>query len=317
MGEPILIEHFAEDSTSCNHHTPQIYGLQSYISVPIRRGNGEFFGTLCAIDPNPAKLKTPEIIGMFTLFADLIGLHLDAHDRLATSEAALVGERQASEIREQFIAVLGHDLRNPLASIDAGARLLHKEASLSAKGMEIVALLQSSVHRMAGLIDNVLDFARGRLGGGLPISRNADEPLGPVLEQVVAELRSAWPDRTIDARIDMQGPVSCDRGRIGQLLSNLLGNALTHGAPDHPVTVRALTKAGQFELSVANSGTPIPPHTLNRLFQPFFRASGRDKHQGLGLGLYIASEIARAHGGRLDVTSTEGETRFTLAMPAR
>jgi signal transduction histidine kinase len=316
MGEPVIIEHVAEDETYCQHHTPQIYGFQSYISVPIRRANGEFFGTLCALDRRPAKLKAPEIIGMFTLFADLIGLHLDAHDRLAMSEAALLGERQASEIREQFIAVLGHDLRNPLASIDAGARLLRKEGALTAKGTEIVGLLQSSVKRMAGLIDNVLDFARGRLGGGLPIRRNADKPLGPVLEQVIAELRAGWPDRPIEAGIEISAPVSCDRGRIGQLLSNLLGNALTHGAPDCPVRVRASTEAGLFELSVANAGAPIPAPTLSRLFQPFFRASGRGRHEGLGLGLYIASEIARAHGGRLDVRSTEEETRFTLTMPA-
>ncbi|HET6519246.1 MAG TPA: HAMP domain-containing sensor histidine kinase, partial [Geminicoccaceae bacterium] len=221
----------------------------------------------------------------------------------------------AAELREQFIAVLGHDLRNPLASIEAGVGLLRK-APLDERAAAILTLIQKSARRMAGLIDNVLDLARGRLGGGLVLDRNADEPLGPALEQVVAELRAAWPDRVIDAEIALAGPVTCDRARIAQLLSNLLANALTHGAADRPVSVRAATRAGLFELSVANAGEPIPPATIGRLFQPFFRASARSSHQGLGLGLYIASEIARGHGGALEVTSTPEETRFTLRMAA-
>jgi GAF domain-containing protein len=90
-----------------------MYRFQSYISMPIFLKDGMFFGTLCAIDPRPARLKNPETIGMFKLFAELIAFHLDAADRLATSEASLSGERQTAELREQFIAVLGHDLRNP------------------------------------------------------------------------------------------------------------------------------------------------------------------------------------------------------------
>lgn len=314
-GQPVVIDHVAEDQAFCRHPTPAMYGFQSYISMPIRRPDGTFFGTLCAIDPRPARLTKPETIGMFKLFADLIGFHLDAQERLATSEAALLGERQSAEIREQFIALLGHDLRNPLASIEAGARLLER-SPLDQDARGIVTLIQSSARRMAGLIDNVLDFARGRLGGGLMLDRNADEPLAPILEQVIAELRTAWPERVIDATIEVAGPIGCDRARIGQLLSNLLANALKHGAPDRPVSVRASDHDGVFDLSVANAGNPIPPATLERLFQPFFRGPTRADQQGLGLGLYIAAEIARAHGGTLDVTSTAAETRFTFRMPA-
>jgi hypothetical protein len=314
-GQAVVIDHVAEDQAFCGHPTPALYGFQSYISIPIRRADGAFFGTLCAIDPRPAKLNTPETVGMFRLFADLIGFHLDAQDRLETSEAALLDERQTAELREEFIAVLGHDLRNPLASIDAGVRLIGK-TPLNERAAAALPLIQSSVRRMAGLIDNVLDFARGRLGGGLQLNRSAGEPLAPILEQVIAELRAAWPDRTIEAEIALAVPVDCDRARIAQLLSNLLANALAHGAADRPVTVRASTEAGRFELSVANAGDPIPPATAGRLFQPFFRAPGRSHHQGLGLGLYIASEIARAHGGTLDVASKPRETRFTLRMPA-
>src|SRR3712207_6516384 len=165
-----------------------MYGFQSYISVPIRRPSGEFFGTLCSIDPRPARVSRPEVVSMFKLFAELIAFHLDALERLETSEAALLSERQGTELREQFIAVLGHDLRNPLAAIQAAARLLRNEP-LSEKAAFVVNLMQNSVTRMAGLIDNVLDFARGRLGGGLELNRNAALPLEAALEQVVAELR--------------------------------------------------------------------------------------------------------------------------------
>jgi signal transduction histidine kinase len=233
---------------------------------------------------------------------------------LAASEANLLNERQTSELREQFIAVLGHDLRNPLASIDAGAKMLLKEP-LSPKGMTVLGLIQSSARRMAELIDNVLDFAHGRLGGGLTLERDAHVPLAEVLEQVVDELRTAWPERLIETRLEVTRTVSCDAARVAQLLSNLVANALTHGATSEPILVRASTQDGSFELSVANQGEPIPPPTLKRLFQPFFRVAARPSQQGLGLGLYIASEIARAHGGSLDVTSDQQETRFTFRMP--
>ena len=123
-GEAVVIDHVSEDAAFCGHHTPAQYGFQSYISMPIVLADGTFFGTLCAIDPRPARLNTPETIGMFKLFAELIAIHLDSAQRVAVSEATLLDERAASELREQFIAVLGHDLRNPLASIAAGARLL-------------------------------------------------------------------------------------------------------------------------------------------------------------------------------------------------
>jgi signal transduction histidine kinase len=312
--QAVVIDEVAKSKVFAAHHTPLMYGFQSYISMPIVRADGSFFGTLCAIDPRPARLDTPETIGMFKLFAELIAFHLDALDRVASSEASLLGERQSSELREQFIAVLGHDLRNPLASIDAGALMLLK-TPLNDKATGIVGLIRSSVGRMSGLIDDVLDLARGRLGGGLTVHRDAGEPLKPILEQVVAELQSSWPDRRIVTRFDLADAIHCDRARMGQLLSNLLGNALTYGAVDRPLEVEAFTDSGALELSVRNAGDAIPSAALERLFQPFTRGAFRSNQQGLGLGLYIASEIARAHGGRLTVTSTAEQTCFTCRVP--
>jgi signal transduction histidine kinase len=314
-GDRVVIDDVRQDEAFCRHPTPAMYGFQSYISVPIRR-NGAFFGTLCAIDPRPARLDTPETVGMFTLFADLIGFHLDAQERLASSEAALLDEQQAAVLREQFVAVLAHDLRNPLASIEAGLRLLG-QAPLDEREAAILALVTGSTRRMAGLIDDVLDFTRARLGGDLISKRDDGEPLGPLLEQVVGELRAARSDRVIKAEIAVSEPVACDPPRIARLLSNLLANALDHGAPDKAVSVRATTQADMLTISVSNHGDPIPPEAAARLFQPFFRASARSGQHGLGLGLYIASEIARGHGGTLKVSSTRQETCFTFQMPAR
>lgn len=312
-GEAVVIDHVAEDPAFRGHHTPAVYGFQSYISVPIRL-RGEFFGTLCAIDPHPARLKDSQAPAMFSLFAELIASQLDAERRLAASEAALLSEREAAELREQFIAVLGHDLRNPLASVDAAARLLAR-TPLDSRAQSLVGAMQASVLRMAGLIDNVLDLARGRLGGGFVAERRADPELARKLEQVVAELRLAHPERRIDADIRLDRTVNADSRRLAQLLSNLIANALNHGREGAPVRVEAFVSGEMLELSVANAGEPIPEAARGQLFQPFTRALYRPRQQGLGLGLWIAAEIARAHDGEISVTSDHRETRFTLRMP--
>ncbi|HXA40848.1 MAG TPA: GAF domain-containing sensor histidine kinase [Phenylobacterium sp.] len=312
-GQALVIDHVAEDPEFSGHPTPAQYGFQSYISQPIVR-DGQFFGTLCALDPRPARVNNPQVMGMFKLFADLIAQHMDTQDRLAQSEAALLSERQAAELREQFIAVLGHDLRNPLASIQAGGRLLAR-TPLDARATALVSAMQASVLRMAGLIDAVMDFARARLGGGFEIDRRERPELEGVIALAVDELRMANPDREIVTDVRLDAVVACDSGRVAQLLSNLLANALRHGREDAPVTVRARSDAGSFELSVANAGEPIPPGRMAVMFQPFERAEHHHGQQGLGLGLYIAAEIARAHGGALAVTSDAVETRFTFTMP--
>ena len=312
--QAVVIDHVAEDPLFRDHHTPKMYGLQSYISIPIILRDGSFFGTLCAIDPRPMRLNKPETVGMFKLFAELIAFHLDLHQRLTSSEEELVAARHSAELREQFIAVLGHDLRNPLASIDAGTQMLLR-TPLNDKAVSVVSLIRSSVQRMSGLIDNVLDFARGRMGNGLLLQGSERVSIRPMLEQVIAELRAGHPDRLIETDFDRLTVINCDPGRIGQLLSNLVANALTHGAVDGAVRVAAAIIDDTFELSVANPGVPIPPDMIKDLFKPFIRATARPSLQGLGLGLYIAAEIARAHNGTLSVQSSPTETRFTFRMP--
>jgi sigma-B regulation protein RsbU (phosphoserine phosphatase) len=234
----------------------------------------------------------------------------------ATAQRGLELERQGSELLEQFIAVLGHDLRNPLAGIDAGLRRLQRHG-VTADTPMLIEMMQQSAGRMKVLIDDVLDLARTRLGGGLQVQLESGRPLTPTLRHVVDELRLAHPERVIEDHFQIVEPVDCDHGRIGQLLSNLVANALTHGAEDVPVTVEGATRSGKLHLSVSNGGQPIAPAVMDRLFQPFYRGEVRASLQGLGLGLYIASQIAHAHGGGLTVSSDQSRTVFELVMPTR
>ena len=319
-GKTVVINDVQADGVFCNHPTPAMYGFRSYISAPIILSNGMIWGTLCAIDPQPRDLGKPEILGSFQLLGELIAAQLEFNQRLAqsqadlrVSQADLLDERKTAELREQFIGVLGHDLRNPLASVDAGMRYLLKNLGTE-KAPEIILTVQKSVLRMARLVDNIMDFARGRLGDGLTISRDAKQPLTPVLEQVIAELKSVWPDVAIEASIDIEEPVNCDRGKMGQLFSNLLGNAILYGDQGKPVRVSARTINGVFELAVTNYGAPISDKAMVNLFKPYTRGE-RPSQQGLGLGLYIASQIAGAHGGTLKASSNAEETRFAFEMP--
>lgn len=312
--QSVVINSVTDSPYYRDHHTPATYGFQSYISVPIVQRDGSFFGTLCAIDPSPRKLDNPETIGMFKLFAKLIASNLDNEADLVQVHADLAEERELSVVREQFVAVLGHDLRNPIASMMAGIRRLTR-TGVNDETRKILNLMQYSAVRMRDLVDNVLDFARARLGDGLKLEVVAEAPLGPVLEDVVSEVRAVNPDREIRSTFDLVRDVRCDHPRIAQLLSNLVGNAVTHGDPTQPIEIGASTRNGTFELWVSNAGDPISEAAMGTLFKPFFRGEVRGSRQGLGLGLYIASEIARVHGGALSVRSDENETRFTFTMP--
>jgi signal transduction histidine kinase len=310
--QPIVIDQASADPIYATHPIPRRYGFESYISVPVIRRDGSVFGTICALDPKPARLRDGKVLPTVTLFAELIAAQMEIEERLQTSETALMDAKALGTLREQFIAVLGHDLRNPIAAVAAGVDMLVRRPA-DARNPEILAQMRRSCRRMATLVDDILDFARGRLGGGIPVRRQR-VALDGLLRDVVGELRSVHPDRGIETAIDLPDPVACDPRRIGQLVSNLLANALVHGAQDRPVRLAAHGRHGGLALSVTNAGEPIPPAVMARLFQPFSR-DANGPQAGLGLGLYIAAEIARAHGGTLGVTSDAAATVFTLELP--
>ncbi|WP_426699899.1 GAF domain-containing sensor histidine kinase [Rhodanobacter sp. Col0626] len=312
--QPVVFGHASAHPIFSQHHTPKQYGIESYISIPIFRLDGEFFGTLCAIDPLPANLDDPNIVKTLELFAKLIAAEIDVQERLERSASALLDAQETAKLREQFIAVLGHDLRSPLSAIQISADLL-QTMEPTARAERVINHIQRSCDRMTEMVRNILDFARGRLGGGIPVALKVQGNLADALQHVIAEVQGSHPHRDIRVAMAIDHPVTVDAGRLAQLLANLLNNAVAHGAVDQPVSVAACCDGQGFELSVTNGGVPIAAEKLARLFQPFSREADAAPKPGLGLGLYIASEVAKAHQGTLGVSSTEAGTRFVFRMP--
>ena len=311
--DTIVIPDVDASDTYRDHHTPRQYGFKSYISVPIVRADGSFWGTLCAIDPAPRALGR-EALNLFELFARLVASELDREAELERERAALASERDTARLREEFIAVVGHDLRNPIAAISGGLRMLARQPS-EERMARIIPEAQRSLARMEQIIANLLDLARGHLGAGIELIAPCPVPLEPVLRDVVREIERIA-SQPVEAVIDLPRPIRADPQRLGQLLSNLLGNAMVHGAELTPIRVEARDRGGRLRLAVTNQGAPIPKEILPSLFSPFHRSGEATSLQGLGLGLYIASQIAQAHGGRIDVTSNADGTTFALTMPA-
>jgi len=310
----VVIDKASEDPLYHDHHTPRLYQFESYISVPVFRTDGRFFGTICALDPNPANLRSSAIQSTMESFARVLSLQIEAEEAAQQTHAQLQEERGTAELREQFIAVLGHDLRNPLHAINFGAeRLLRKHPDPATD--TLLRHMLASGRRAAQLVEDVLDFARGRMGSGIPLNISDCQGLQAALQQVVSEVQGVHPQRVIHAEIGELRGVSGDRDRLAQLLSNLVANAIHHGSHDGPVVVTANIEQGRFNLTVKNPGQ-INAQALPRLFEPYSRPATDTPQAGLGLGLYIVKQIAEAHGGELSVsTGEEHGTVFTFSLP--
>lgn len=203
--KPVIFSHASQHPVYAHHHTPKLYGLESYVSVPIFRRGGGFFGTLCAIDSAPANFDEAHILKSLELFALLIGNSLETEEKLQQAATELSAANDAGELRDQFIAVLGHDLRSPLQSISMATEMLQLEPQ-SPRGASLLGHIRTSLTRIGGLVDDVLDFARGRLGGGIPVTLRVEDALERRLLEVVQEVRSAsvaptcMPTSTLAAR---------------------------------------------------------------------------------------------------------------------
>jgi signal transduction histidine kinase len=311
--EKVMFNDVATDDVYRNHPIAAQFGIVSYASIPIFRSNGSFFGTLCAIDTEPRDVKHPRVVAMLEMFADIIGRSLETEERLEAQERLVEHERQMAAVQEEFVAVLGHDLRNSVAALNAGVRQLDKEP-LSDKARKILPLMGTSIHRMSELIDNIMLHAKSRLGGGIRISATPDAGLEDALNHVVEEVRASAPDHKITVDLDFDRPVSCDAARVAQAVSNLLSNAVRYADDGSEVAVHGRVSEAEAVISVANRGTPIPESLKQKLFQPYQRGD-QTKGEGLGLGLHIASSIAVAHSGQIDVTCDDGLTTFAFRLP--
>ncbi len=309
----VVFDDAANDPVYRGHAIAERFGIVAYASIPIHRSDGSFFGTLCALDSQPRDVTNPRAIAMMEMFADLIGQSLETEERLEAQDLALQYERDLARLQEEFVAILGHDLRNPVAAFQAGLRQLGREP-MGETAQVLLPLMQSSVQRMNELINNMMLHATDRLGGGIRVAKTDDAPLAQTISQIVEELRIASPDRQILLDLALDRPVACDAQRIGQAISNLLSNALTHGLPDAPVEVSGRIAETGITITVRNRGRDIPEETRRNLFRPFHRGPSAGG-QGLGLGLHVAASIVAAHGGGIEVTSTDGLTEFTMQLP--
>jgi signal transduction histidine kinase len=288
--------------------------LQSHISVPIITSTGLFVGTLCGLDPEPQNFNDTSVIETLELFAQLLASHLELHTQLNDSQSELGVAEETGRLREEFVAVLGHDLRTPISAVRLSAELLQARVE-EQHSRKLVDAIHSSTLRMSALIEDVLDFTRCRLGAKFVINLSRVDNLFEALTPVIAEIRHAHPGADVVYRFGAARPVRCDFGRISQLVSNLLSNAVHHGAPGGPILINGHVDDQSMVLSFSNEGAAIHADQIDLLFKPFTRAEGENKSAGLGLGLYICSQIAESHGGELHVTSDDRHTVFTVRLP--
>ncbi|MEO6407333.1 MAG: hybrid sensor histidine kinase/response regulator [Burkholderiaceae bacterium] len=216
-------------------------------------------------------------------------------------------------LNEMFVAMLGHDLRTPLSAMLGSAALLQR-ALPEGKLRDSASRMMSSGRRMADMIDAMLDLTRARLSGGLQLVRTRLDPI-KVLQQVVSEQRAICGQREIEAVFEDDLVGEWDGERLARLASNLIGNAVAHGAPEMPVRVRLDGDAAGLRLAVTNGGV-IPQELRGSLFDAF-RSAERNggRNDGLGLGLYIVDQIVRAHPGTIEVDSEDGTTEFRIWLP--
>ena len=266
------------------------------INLVLRQGNRRF---------------TPSLVAVAQGLADRAAVAID--------NARLYQEaRDAVRVREDVVAIVSHDLRNPLNAISLSAATLIKREELDARTAKAATRIYSAADRAHRLIRDLLDFTQARVGG-IPISpRTVD--LNELARQVVEEVRSAYPERDIVLRVDGECQVEGDPDRLAQVMANLLGNAVQHSPADTSVRMATFAQGEEGLFEVHNMGAPIPAELLPTLFEPFQR--GREAGAGaggsLGLGLFITRQIVQAHGGRIEVRSTQEDgTRFTVWLPRR
>jgi signal transduction histidine kinase len=231
-------------------------------------------------------------------------------DAKARAEAAEAEAKEIGAQQERLVAVVSHDLRNPLNAITLTAEAL-QQLGASERQARSLSRIVTSAQRMQSMIHDLLDFARARHGCRLPV-RPRPVRLGDVCRAAIEEVRAAKPDRAVLLDVTGDDSVTIDAARVEQVVCNLVTNALTHGAAGTAVKVSVAQDVGGVRLEVANEGAPIPPHLMATLFDPFRPG---DAAGSVGLGLFIVNEIARAHGGSVSVRSSDLGTVFVVSFP--
>ena len=221
--------------------------------------------------------------------------------------------------REIFLAILGHDLRTPLGAVLTASELLASEGDLAERNLTLATRIRRSAERMKKLVGDLLDFTAARLGHRIPIAR-ADADVAEITREAVAEIGGQFPDRDLQFVATGETSGQWDAPRLSQAVSNLIGNAVQHGAPGTGIRVEVVATAGEVVVSVHNEGSTIPAEEIRQIFSPFKRNQPATEHRAvegsIGLGLYIAQQIALAHSGWIEVRSSDEDgTTFLLHLP--
>lgn len=290
-------------------------GTLAAIGVPIR-SRGGVAGVVVGGSRSTLELTDEDRL-LLQLLAERSGREIERAALVqALTDAETVARRTAG-FRDQVLGIVGHDLRNPLGAIVMSASLLQSRGGLAGWQLKTVGRIRSSAARMERIITDLLSYTRTRLGNGIPIDKRPAH-LGELARKVVDEIVAYHPGSSIDVEAEGNLEGEWDPTRIEQAISNLVANAVDHGEPDGPVHVALRGEGDAVRVEVANRGE-IPPHVVEHAFQPFSRApdsSGR-KSTGLGLGLFIAREIVRGHGGDIALRSGGGETAIAFELPRR
>lgn len=342
--KPVIIDHVEKDAAFCQHPTSKIYGFQSFISVPIIRRNGNFFGTVCAFDPKPAKLNTPEVIGMFNLFSDLISFHLQAVEQLELSEEKLLQQQEEhikelqqknSELQtinlelESFAHVASHDLQEPLRKVQtfAGFILNREYGNLTGEGKNYFDRLLKSVRRMQTLISDLIMYTQ------IKIHEQIFEHTS--LDKIVEEIKQNYIEELTQRQVKIEMAEMCDAFVIPfqfkQLLQNLISNSIKFSKPGvNPVihisssvekgsnlTNKKLSPEKNYcHVIVTDNGIGFDPLYSHKIFEIFQRLHAREEYEGTGIGLSIVKKIVENHKGFITATGeVDKGARFDIYIP--
>ena len=296
-------------------------GVRASYSIPMMH-RGEVIGVAHMGSRTSFDFSESDLLLFRTMMARatafVVHTQLAARERAARAEAqrSLAQLEREAELREQLIAVVGHDLRNPLNAISASAYQLARMGLEEAVARRAVERIRHSSARMTRMLSDILDFARGNAGHLLPVHRERMD-LHELCRVTLEELQVAHPGRRLELRVSGEGWGWWDSDRMAQVVGNLVSNALQHGAEHAPVRVTVEEEGEGLRVSVHNEGPPLPAELQETLFHPFRHGTtGKAAKRSVGLGLYIVQQVALAHGGRVHVhSSAEVGTTFSVWLP--
>ncbi|WP_133859329.1 MULTISPECIES: GAF domain-containing protein [Pseudomonas] len=305
--DAVIISDVTQNPTYCDHPAPGLYGWKSYLSVPVFRPNGTFFGTLCAFDPQPAPLlEQRPVIATLDGFARLLGELLAREEQRREESPGPRGDLDLTPLREQLLVLLEEDLQHPLQA-------LAKDAPVDASQAQ---RWQTEARRLAERSAAAADFVRVRLGHGLPLKPALVAGANERLLDLLARLQTRFPDQTLGSELpELPAALRLDLPRLLQAVEALLEWVASRNPAGGTLLLRGVLDERCYRLAVESRTAVVEPATLNQVFQPLLTQADSEQPARLDLGLYLAQEIARGHGGSLVARLEAGHLRFLLTLP--